>query len=341
MKSNHTRTLLALTAASLLAACSSGGKSSLQTMPAPQPPVEKEQPSEQGKPENVQPESEKPQPKPEIPPVKPEAEKPQPKPEVPPVQPEAEKPQPKPEVPPVQPEIDKSDGGVFKRLNLRTFGSGLETDFPFRLVLNEGNRKVDLEIIEPHAFIGQPKIETLRDMEGTLVGYYGYANASAQKEDKSRPQGEQVYAENRHFFMLDTDDVQRQRPAGLADISYTGKMFYQYASSPNRADEARVTATYSGKNKTLSMDIHSDKDGTWRLHGDKSHRSPAAVPVGEDGFAGGHLFLLNKQGEIVPSGRFSGGFYGKNGSVLTGTAGSEDTQNGWQGVIGATADSGK
>ncbi|KPN74127.1 hypothetical protein AKG43_04150 [Neisseria sp. 74A18] len=202
------------------------------------------------------------------------------------------------------------------------------------MIFNEGSKKIELDIIQPHHFTGQPQIETLRDIEGALVGYYGYARVAEQRLDDNREQ----YAVDHHYFMQYADPTLMKRPVGLENITYNGKMLYQYKAYPNKPSEADVEAVYSGMDKTLKMTITSREDGVWKLHQDRTPKSPAFVNVDERGNVAGNLmFLSNESTKVVPDGHFIGGLYGKNGSVLNGRAFSEQRDKEWQGVVGATA----
>ncbi|MDO1510152.1 MULTISPECIES: hypothetical protein [unclassified Neisseria] len=317
MKSKNTLTLLTLAAASLLTACGSGGGKAPETMPAPAPKLEQDKAPEKGKEQGDE----------KVPEVAPPA---------------SQAPERKPEAPkrdnkPKQPEVRKTDAEVFDKLRLESVGSGVVLDNLFHLVLKEGTRKIDLGIVSPHDFIGTPKVETLRDLDGTLVGYYGYARVSEQKKDEARPDGEKIYAADRHFFLQSSDSSQLRLPVSLGNVTYKGKMFYQYNNDPNRAAEADVSATYFGQSKRLSMTI-SGQEGQWRLQDSPAVSSPETASVHANGLVAGYLaFKGNEEAKFKPNGTFTGGFYGKNGSVLTGQAQFNDKDKGWKGVIGATA----
>ncbi|UOO77607.1 hypothetical protein LVJ85_03770 [Neisseria sp. Dent CA1/247] len=344
MKSKNTLTLLTLATASFLTACGSGGGKAPETMPAPAPKLEQEKTPEKGKEQGNEKAPEVAPPAPKAPEKNPEAPKQDNKPQKPEVAPSApQAPERKPDTPkrdnqPQRPEVSKTDAEVFNKLRVETEESGVSVENLFHLVLKEGTGKIDLGIMQPHAFIGDPKVETLRDLDGKLVGYYGYALVSEQKRGEERADDEKIFSTNRHFFLRSADLSQRQLPAGSGDITYTGKMFYQYNKNPNPAEEAVVSAKYSGKNQRLSMTI-SGKDGQWRLQEGKNVSNPnTSVFVFSNGIVGGNLaFRGNADDKFRPDGTFTGGFYGKNGSVLIGDAQSEDRDNGWKGVIGATA----
>lgn len=326
-------TIACLTMALTLSACGSGGGSGPSVMPSPPVQPEKEQPQ--------QPE-EMPQP-----PAKPEAEAPQqPKPEEipqspapqPPVAPKPEQPQqpPKPEDVPQQPDTRlKADQEALSKLEIKSpHSGGVLSSIPLKLVINDNNRKVELQVLPPHSFVGMPNLETLRDSDGKLIGYYGHVRYSEQSIDINKEE----QASLREYFLQDIDTSTKQQPEGMGDIVYQGKMIYRYDSNRNHADEALVKATYHGRDKTLGMRITTKNQDIWTLHNGKTQNSPAFVSVGEDGSIGGHLmFTHNQDSKPKFNGQFTGGLYGKNGSVLAGEASFEDRENGWKGVVGATA----
>ncbi|MDO1510072.1 MULTISPECIES: hypothetical protein [unclassified Neisseria] len=317
-----------------------------QKQPQATQPVEKPK-AEEPKAEQpqVNPPAEQPkaeEPKAEQPQVNPPAEQPkteEPKAEQPQVNPPVEKPQPdslqadltkmeKPQQPPVPRLVDKD---VFDRLRLYD-KNGTVYDL-IKLIFNENNKKVELSVLQPHSFAGTPKMETLRDNAGTLVGYYGYARVSEQKKDINK----ENYNSLSYFYLQDVDQSMQQRPVGMGDIKYSGKMLYQY-NADSRQQEADVSAIYHVGEKKMSMNIHDNFGGLWTLREMKTVRSNDRVGVREDGSVGGYLFFHNNEGEKPKfNGNFNGGFYGKDGSVLTGRASFEDKKGGWEGVIGATA----
>ncbi|WP_107929100.1 hypothetical protein [Neisseria animaloris] len=226
-----------------------------------------------------------------------------------------------------------NDKEVFERL-VPYAKNGVVDGNLVKLVLNDNNRKVELTVLDPHSFVGTPKIETLRDSTGALVGYYGYARVAEQKQDLYKDK----YVTLHDLYLQYADQSLQQRPVSMGDINYNGKMFYQYHADPQPL-EARVSATYYVNEKKLQMDIHDSEGGLWTLHQDRRARSSNRVEVKEDGSVGGHLFFYNNQGDKPTlNGNFTGGFYGKDGSVLTGRASYEDRENGWEGVIGAAAE---
>lgn len=325
---NSTLTLLTIFA---LSACSnSGGKSpEVGRQKPPVPEVEKKEEKELE--QQINSPVEKPKvgeskvEKPQQPQVIPPAEKPQiGRPQV--NQPKIEKPQQLP----IQSLNDKN---VFNRLSLYDKNGVIDGNL-IKLIFNNDNKKIELTVLSPHSFVGAPKIETLRDGTGALVGYYGYAKVSEQNKNIDK----EDYSTLHDFYLQGVDQSLQQRPVGVGDIKYSGKMLYQYDVDSSLL-EARVSAIYHTGEKKMSMDIHDNSGGVWNLHQDKMVRSSNHVNVNEGGSVGGYLFFKNNQGDRPKfNGNFSGRFYGKDGSVLTGRASYEDRENGWEGVIGATAE---
>ncbi|MDO5073881.1 MAG: hypothetical protein Q4D63_05710 [Neisseria animaloris] len=226
-----------------------------------------------------------------------------------------------------------NDKEVFERL-VPYAKNGVVDGNLVKLVLKDNHQKIELDVLTPHSFAGTPEIETLRDSAGALVGYYGYARVAEQKQDFYK----EKYAILHNLYLQDADRSLQQLPVGLGNINYNGKMLYQYHVD-SRPLEARVSATYYVNEKKLQMNIHDHEGGLWTLHQDRRARSSNRVEVNEDGSVGGHLFFHNDQGgKPILNGNFTGGFYGKNGSVLTGRASYEHREDGWEGVIGAAAE---
>lgn len=313
MKPKTKLTLLALLAASLLSACGSSGGKAPETMSAPQPNPQSESQQQgsgsQGTTDQAQP------------PAAPESE--------PIYDPMAE-----------MPEV-KADKEVLSRLSVHT-KDGVVTDVPLTLSLDSGSGKIQLDLQKPHTFHGnggKPFIETLRDSDDMLVGYYAYAGVNKTGPDP-KANGEQV-SELVSYFLQYADESKKQIPAALGNVTYKGQMLYQYNSQPGSYEVADVTATYYGADKTLGMRIEESNGGFWTLH--ESNRlsggQTARAKVEDDGSVlGSLLFRGAGESKDIANGHFIGGFYGKNGSVLTGKAGLEDREKGWQGVVGATAE---
>ncbi|WP_165089898.1 hypothetical protein [Neisseria yangbaofengii] len=225
------------------------------------------------------------------------------------------------------------DQDVFSRLNLEN-RHGLLLDNTLKMVFNDQGKTVEIELIQPQDQFIRKDIRTLRDSNGKITGYYGFA---AVNYPKMNDYGEYEGAEIVYHYLQSADESQMRRPVSDNEISYRGNMYYHYTDSPTDFLNADVTAKYYGGSKTLSMMIHDNKGGLWELHQDRSPKSPLRVSVGERGDVGGHLFFHDNSGNRpVLNGTFSGGFYGANGSVLTGKA-NHDGKNAWQGVIGAVA----
>lgn len=170
------------------------------------------------------------------------------------------------------------------------------------------------------------KMNTLRDADGNLVGYYGYATLNKIKENQYKPGEKDV--ERKYMALLEAREDAKTLPTH--DLSYQGKMYYALKDAPEQAKEANVTATYRHMNKSILIDIY-DVNG--------NNLTTNKIEVSENGSIFTRLYLKDKR---TPAGEFKGGLYGKSGEILLGEAKNEDSrpntsQNNWKGVIGATA----
>ncbi|MDG6833024.1 hypothetical protein ACI3O6_08600 [Glaesserella parasuis] len=170
------------------------------------------------------------------------------------------------------------------------------------------------------------KMNTLRDADGNLVGYYGYATLNKIKENQYKPGEKDV--ERKYMALLEAREDAKTLPTH--DLSYQGKMYYALKDAPEQAKEANVTATYRHMNKSILIDIY-DVNG--------NDLTTNKIEVSENGSIFTRLYLKDKR---TPAGEFKGGLYGKSGEILLGEAKNEDSrpntsQNNWKGVIGATA----
>ncbi|MDG6370481.1 hypothetical protein [Glaesserella parasuis] len=170
------------------------------------------------------------------------------------------------------------------------------------------------------------KMNTLRDADGNLVGYYGYATLNKIKENQYKPGEKDV--ERKYMALLEAREEAKTLPTH--DLSYQGKMYYALNAAPEQAKEANVTATYRHMNKSILINIY-DVDG--------NNLTTNQTNVSENGSIFTKLYLMDGKPKKV-AGQFDGGLYGKNGEILLGKAKNEDItkkENNWEGVIGATA----
>ncbi|MDU8924451.1 hypothetical protein RYD26_05925 [Pasteurellaceae bacterium LIM206] len=315
----------------LAIACSGGGGGGGNHGPAEKPKAqikpEAKPKTEQSKPELKQPQSEK---KPEIQP-KPEAlPQPEAKPDVQPQQ---------PETPPQKQNNKISDEQALQNLGLPyaskdngEFSSVLNT---FTLMLE--NKNIDLKLMDENKYLfykDGKQLETLRDKDGNLVGYYGYAVVGEKYAKNGYEELDGITFSP--YLLQNTDDSQKQKP--ITTANYSGKMFYRHkGDSQLEVSEAEVNATFNAQDNTVSMNLrNNEKDDRWYLHeGNAFRNAKNANPahVNEDGSFSGTL-LKSESDKLTQDGNFSGGFFGKDGSVLTGRA---EGQN-WKGVVGATVE---
>ncbi|MDP0263841.1 hypothetical protein Q7290_04280 [Glaesserella parasuis] len=171
------------------------------------------------------------------------------------------------------------------------------------------------------------KMNTLRDADGNLVGYYGYATLNKIKENQYKPGEKDV--ERKYMALLEAREEAKTLPTH--DLSYQGKMYYALNDAPEQAKEANVTATYKHMNKSISINIYGVNGNDLTTN---------QTNVSENGYIFTRLYLMAKP--RIPAGQFDGGLYGKSGEILLGKAKNEDAtphtpQKNWEGVIGATA----
>lgn len=172
------------------------------------------------------------------------------------------------------------------------------------------------------------KMNTLRDADGNLVGYYGYATLNKIKENQYKPGEKDV--ERKYMALLEAREDAKTLPTH--DLSYQGKMYYALNATPEQAKEADVTATYRHTNKSILINIY-DVNG--------NNLTTNQTNVSENGSIFTKLYLMDGKPKKV-AGQFEGGLYGKSGEILLGKAKQEDStpntpQNNWEGVIDATA----
>ncbi|WP_185711653.1 transferrin-binding protein-like solute binding protein [Conchiformibius steedae] len=254
-----------------------------------------------------------------------------------------------PSVPPAANPTPNNDRDTFNRLALYGSRGGLTATDTLKLVLPENGQSLQLALLKTDdQFVGQPFIQTLRDADKKLVGYIAHANVN---QVTTNDYGEKQTKLN-SYYLQHADSSQAARPNTQGDVRYNGTMHFRYTDSGNLLENqtATVDATYHGSDKTLSMELISDRYAAnrWYLYDQIPRRNQNGkvrserVPVGENGSVSGYLFYDENgtKENTVYNGTFNGGFYGKNGSVLTGVAVNESGHGDkWEGVIGATAES--
>ena len=334
----HPKRALSLLAICLLAACGGGGGGSPSTAPTPTPQTHTT-PAPQN-PAAEQPQHNAPtQPEPTPPTHQPEEPAaPDVQPDAAPKPPSAETDTPAQPAPDVSAEVPKlsADEQTFQYLSLDSLSTkdGIQGHSLMKLVLEDQGRTVEVALLDNQNSFFKKDIQTLRDSKGNLVGYYGFA---AVHQPLKNGYGEYDGSSQHYFFLQSADETKLKRPDSFGDIQYRGNMLYHYTDHPTDLMKADVQATYHGKDNTLSMMMHDDRGGEWSLHQERHYKSSPRVAVDERGTVGGHLFYAGQQGgNPIFNGTFSGGFYGENGSVLTGKA-EHSGSNAWQGVVGAVA----
>ncbi|MDG6232171.1 hypothetical protein Q7506_11750 [Glaesserella parasuis] len=178
------------------------------------------------------------------------------------------------------------------------------------------------------------KMNTLRDADGNLVGYYGYATLSKTKSDPYRPDENNV--ERKYMALQEVTAREEAKTRPTHDLYYRGKMYYALNDVPEQAKEADVTATYRHMNKSILIGIYNMNGNDLTTNETKVSEN-GSIPLTR-------LYLMDKP--KIAAGQFEGGLYGKSGEILLGEAKNDDVtpntpQNNWKGVIGATAIKGK
>lgn len=222
-------------------------------------------------------------------------------------------------------ELDpKSDKAIFEKIG----NTGGVWDSSNWVKLNLSGNEIELAPVD--GVTSRPEnqtIHTLRNSDGELLGYYGYATVSKVTPDPNRP--DENNAEYRHLALKAVDDSQMIQPS--VDMQYLGKMYYALNQVQAQALEADVQAHYSSEKKQIIIDIYGIKE-----HLGTDYTS-LPTNVDSDGIIVTKLYSMSNTKE--KTGEFIGGLYGKRGEVLLGKAYNEDSNNSqkaWTGVVGAT-----
>lgn len=177
--------------------------------------------------------------------------------------------------------------------------------------------------------LNDSKMNTLRDADGNLVGYYGYATLSKIKQNPYKPDEKDV--ERKYMALQEVTAREEAKTRPTHDLYYRGKMYYALNDVPEQAKEANVTATYRHMNKSILIGIYNVNGNDLTTNETKVSEN-GSIPLTR-------LYLMDTK---IAAGQFEGGLYGKSGEILLGEAKNDDVtpntpQNNWKGVIGATA----
>lgn len=233
-----------------------------------------------------------------------------------------------------------TDKKTFQKLSLNGI-NGLTGENIVKLVLQNG-KEINLTLLDGdnNSFIGVPVVKTLRDSEGKLVGYTASATINKTKKNDF---GEIDTIGVDTLYLQDAAVDMKKRPEGLDDIRYSGTMLYTYKQEINQPLRAQVSAVYHGMDKKVSMELISEQkpSNRWYLYdGSNKYLSKNKVDVESDGGFSGYLMFdengTHERKQLKLEGHFNGGFYGTNGSVLTGKASGDRAKEPWEGVLGAT-----
>lgn len=241
-----------------------------------------------------------------------------------------------PELPkPSQDELDKQN---VARLNLQNIEnhSGFEPSEYLALSLKDKVITFDLlpDKTDLRKRTPQIEVETLRDSAGQLVAYYGVAKIN-ETGKTGKHEADNSLHRNIAFYLQNAIDM--KLPETAMDLKYSGKMFYNYAGVDDETLKADVQASYHGADKTMSMEVFgegAEQGKAWVLHSLQASKLKERVAVNEDGSVFGNLMNKDSVGKTTLAAKFNGGFYGENGSVLSGKL--EKSGGNLQGVLGAT-----
>ncbi|WGE67357.1 transferrin-binding protein-like solute binding protein [Actinobacillus equuli subsp. haemolyticus] len=242
-----------------------------------------------------------------------------------------------------EPNKNKSNVEILKELGIRdTSGLVSNADVVLNLEIDDKDQikiildknEINRNSLKVTNTIPIQEIKTLKDSSGKLLGYYGYMQLSQAKQDE-RYSTDSVHLDS--HYLLSMNEEEKVRPT--KSIMYKGNMLYGY-SNDSQMLQATVQATYHDEAKTLSMEVFGDRGDYWKLGETGRYRLESnklkEVSVSENGTIVNAMLYSKIDGsplKLAPDANFSGGIFGKNGEVLTGSAISEK----WQGVIGATA----
>lgn len=179
------------------------------------------------------------------------------------------------------------------------------------------------------------KIQTLRDDNGNLFGYYGGVRLSELVQSVAHPSEKELMY---YYLPLLDFDKTNQSVQPSQNMSYNGKMYYTKVKTLANVLEATVTARYNHTNKNISMEIQNEEMDLELISNKFKPREPVTVQQGQQNNVFGLLYDKNQK-QVV--GQFDGGIYGASGEILVGktqsnnigasTQGRED----WIGVVGA------
>lgn len=226
----------------------------------------------------------------------------------------------KPVPPSLVVENANNDEMVFNRLTKR--GGHFDADKWIKITLS--GKSLVLAPIDSSLNNGQ--LHTLRDTDGNLVGYYGYAALTKTVPSFYNPDEKLALA--KYMALQEGDTEAKVRPT--VDLTYQGTMYYALNEAPEQALTADVTAIYHNAKKSITINIFGKEHLGWDLTSMESH-------VTDNGSIFTRLYTMDKK---TVAGQFDGGLYGKHGEILLGEAKNEDAnqkENNWKGVIGANA----
>ncbi|SPW34491.1 Uncharacterised protein [Edwardsiella tarda] len=170
---------------------------------------------------------------------------------------------------------------------------------------------------------GKIDIKNLKDIDGSLLGYYGTVRATSVEPNRDGTAGNMKYPQLNILYAIDEN---KARLPANNNVQYTGT--FQYVKGGDSTIRNSSLAIFSYRDKKIDGRILGDSGITsahWVVDGDKT--------VDDDGKFNIRLKSLLSG---VASGVMQGGFYGSEGQVMAGSAESQGVSTGqdeWSGVF--------
>lgn len=215
-----------------------------------------------------------------------------------------------------------SDNGTYGSPS--SFSDGKSSQFTvtvdenkIRVTLNSENPATKFKLEDPvHG------IKELKDVDGSLLGYYGWASSASIEPARNGT------AENEKYPLLDIfyaiDQTKARLPALAAGqvVQYAG--VFQYAQKGQNTMREATHAVFSYQDKKIDGSIRDGVFAHWVVAGDKT--------VEDDGTFN---IRLESKASGINSGEMQGGFFGKDGQILAAkaesTGGSDKDE--WAGIF--------
>lgn len=175
------------------------------------------------------------------------------------------------------------------------------------------------------------QIMDLKDIDGSLIGYYGWGSAV---DIRPNPDNVSVEVKSSILDIFYAINKATSRLPAQNDVQYQG--VFLYSKEKEGFIRQAKDAVFHYKDKKIDGSIREYSGSTavahWIVDGDKT--------VADDGTF--HIRLTSLS-DSIHGGEMEGGFFGKNGQILTANAKStggegdrRDTKDKWQGIFIAT-----